>query len=444
MIFVGQTQQFTATGIDTATSIEAGTFHQCALLQDTTVRCWGENDYGQLGGGTISSPPDTSSPTPVAVVGLTGVGAVSGGAFHTCARFPNGMVQCWGRNSEGQLGDPATTGFASSTPVPVTGITTATVVAAGGYHTCALLQNGTVRCWGQNDYGQLGDGTLTPTFVANRTPVEVSGITTAVAISAGGFHTCALLADGTIRCWGQDNYGQLGDGTTTNAVTPFTTPASPRPTPVPMTVTGITTAVAVEAGAFHTCALLRDGTMQCWGWNDYFQLGASTSNFNYSSVPVTVSGIRPAALAPGAEHTCVLLPAGTVRCWGDNGYGQLGNGSARGIYAPSQAAAVTGVTTAVAVTSGAEHTCVLLRDGRVQCWGRGLFGRLGDGRDRNSPEGNAFTPVTVVGIGATWASSDPTVATIDATGLATGRNPGSTTISATSGGRGGNTSLFVQ
>jgi alpha-tubulin suppressor-like RCC1 family protein len=444
VIFVGQAQQFTATGIDTATAIEAGTFHQCALMQDTTVRCWGENDYGQLGGGTISSPPDTPTPTPVTVVGLTGAGAVSGGAFHSCARFPNGTLQCWGRNSEGQLGDPATTGYASPRPVPVTDITTATVVAAGGYHTCALLQNGTVRCWGQNDYGQLGDGTLTPTFVPNRTPVQVYGITTAVALSAGGFHTCALLADGTIRCWGQDNYGQLGDGTTTNAVTPFTTPASPRPTPMPVTVTGITTAVAVEAGAFHTCALLRDGTMQCWGWNDYFQLGTSTSNFNYSSVPVTVTGVRPAALAPGAEHTCVLLPEGTVRCWGDNGFGQLGNGSPRGIYPPSEAAAVTGITTAVAATSGAEHTCVLLRDGRVQCWGRGLFGRLGDGRDRNSPEGDAFTPVTVVGIGATWTSSDTTVATIDATGLATGRSPGSTTITATSGGRGGATSLFVQ
>src|SRR5205823_3502286 len=268
---------------------------------------------------------------------LTGATGVTGGAFHSCARFPNGTLQCWGRNSDGQLGAPATTGVASPRPVPVTDITTATVVTGGGYHTCALLQNGTVRCWGQNDYGQLGDGTLTPTIVPNRTPVQVFGITTAVVVSAGGFHTCALLADSTIRCWGQNNYGQLGDGTTTNAVSPITTPASPRPTPMPATVTGITTAVAVEAGALHTCALLRDGTL---------------------------------------------------RCWGDNGYGQLGNGSQRGIYAPSEAPAVTGITTAVAATSGAEHTCALLRDGRVQCWGRGLFGRLGDGRDRNSPEGD--------------------------------------------------------
>src|SRR5205814_1057204 len=108
-----------------------------------------------------------------------------------------------------------------------TGIDTATAIEAGIFHQCALLQDTTVRCWGQNDYGQLGDGTLTPTFVPNRTPVQVFGITTAVVVSAGGFHTCALLADSTIRCWGQNNYGQLGDGTTTNAVSPITTPASP-------------------------------------------------------------------------------------------------------------------------------------------------------------------------------------------------------------------------
>src|SRR6266513_178113 len=406
-ISVGRTQQFTANGIDTATAVEAGIFHQCALMQDATVRCWGENDYGQLGNGVISSPPDAPNPTPVPVVGLNGVAAVAGGGFHTCARFSDGRLRCWGRNSEGQLGDPAFTDWASPTSVPVAGITTATGVTGGGYHTCAVLQNGTVRCWGQNDYGQLGNGTTTPAAVPNNTPVEVSRITIAVAISAGGFHTCALLADGTVRCWGQNDYGQLGDG---SIIEPQTRPPTPRPTPTPVTVQGITTAVAMKSGPFHTCALLRDGTMQCWGWNDFFQLGDSTVP-NASSTPVTVRGVSPASLAPGDQHTCVLLPDATVRCWGDNNFGQLGNGSARGIYPPADAAAVTGITAAVAATSGAEHTCALLRDTRVQGWGRGLFGRLGDGRDRN--------------------------------GLATARNPGSTTITVTSGDRGVSTTLRV-
>ena len=236
-ISVGQTQQFTATGISTATALDAGSYHTCAILQDATVDCWGLNDYGQLGDGT-----QTNSSTPVAVGGVRDVATVTGGGFHTCARLGDGTLRCWGRNIEGQLGDQATAGWFSATPVPVTGITTALTVTGGGFHSCALLQNGTVRCWGQNNYGQLGDGTPVPT------------------------------------------------------------PATSRPTPVPVTVTGITTAVAIEAGIFHTCALLQDGTMQCWGWNDYYQLG-NQSAINASSTPVTVDGITPASLAPGAEQS---------------------------------------------------------------------------------------------------------------------------------------------
>ncbi len=429
-ISVGQTQQFTATGIDAAAAVEAGVFHQCALLLDATLRCWGLNDYGQLGNGTFTSSPN---PTPTAVAGIAGAAQVTGGGFHTCARFPDGTLQCWGRNSEGELGDPATTAWMSATPVPVTGITSATAVTGGGFHTCALLQDGTVRCWGQNDYGQLGNGTVSSAQVSNATPVEVIGITTATAVTAGGYHACALLQNGSVRCWGQNDYGQLGDGA---VITPQTRPPTPRPSPNPVEVRGITTAVAIKAGIFHTCALLRDGTMQCWGWNDYFQLGEPAA-VNASSTPVTVSGITPAALAPGAEHTCVLLRDATVDCWGDNNYGQNGNGSERGIFAPPTAA-VTGITTATAVTSGAEHSCALLTGGTVQCWGRGAGGRLGNGDTTD-----AFTPVTVVGLGVTWTSSDTTVATIDATGLATARGPGFTTITATSGDRSGSTTLTV-
>src|SRR5438046_7711901 len=139
-IAVGQTMQFRATGIDTARSIEAGSFHQCAVLEDTTLRCWGENDYGQLGNGVISSPPETPNPTPVAAVGVTGAVAVRGGGFHTCALLANGRVQCWGRNTGdpdgrggGQLGDPAFHGFASAMPAEGSGITPALAVAAGGH-----------------------------------------------------------------------------------------------------------------------------------------------------------------------------------------------------------------------------------------------------------------------------------------------------------------------
>jgi alpha-tubulin suppressor-like RCC1 family protein len=452
-ISIGQTAKFIAAGADLAVAVEAGAFHQCAVLQDGTARCWGLNDYGHLGDGTR-----TDSATPVAVQGLTGVMEVSGGGYHSCALLQDGTVRCWGRNSGepdgiggGQLGDPTLDSFFSATPVTVTGITTATAVAAGGFHSCALLRNGRVQCWGQNDQGQLGTGRLDPPgfLPRNPTPVTVTGITNAIAISAGGWHTCALLQGGTIRCWGQHDFGALGDGSNVNPQTRPTPIARPRPTPV--MVQGITTAVALQAGFFHTCALLQDGRVQCWGWNDFFQLGNDPPAANASSTPVTVNGItNPAVLAPGAEQTCVVQPDGTMRCWGWNDFGQLGNGSPRGTFNPP-AATVTGLATAVTASSGAEHTCAVLQDGRVQCWGRGLFGRLGDGLNRDgpgttepNPEGDAFTPVTVAGIGVTWASSDPEVATIDAlTGVATARALGTTTITATSGGRSGSTTLTV-
>src|SRR5438876_1878896 len=233
-ISVGQTQRFTATGVGVATAVELGSFYSCSLLQDGTVRCWGDNSAGQLGDGTT-----TNASTPVAVAGIGGAVAVTGGGFHTCARFLDGTLECWGRNDFGQLGDPATTSFNSVTPVRVTGITSAIAVAAGGFHTCALLADGTVRCWGENDFGQLGNGTSDPapgtptTF--NPSPVTVSGIPTAVAISAGGWHTCALLRDGTVQCWGENTYGQLGNGATT-------APPAPGRSSTPATVTGITTA----------------------------------------------------------------------------------------------------------------------------------------------------------------------------------------------------------
>src|SRR5262249_25213169 len=295
-VSVGQAQQFTAAGVGGATAVDLGAFFSCALIQDGSVRCWGSNDSGQLGDGTT-----TNSSTPVTVVGLTGAAAVTGGGFHTCARFPDGTLQCWGRNDNTQLGDPSI-GFQSSTPVRINGITRATAVTAGGFHTCTLPGDGTVQCWGQNTFGQLGVGTGDPGFLTrdrfqgtfNPSPVTVNGITTATAVSAGGWHTCALLQDGTVRCWGDNTWGQLGDGA---AVPPSPGPGLEPPRRrflVPVTVTGITTAVAIEAGVFHTCAILRDGTSQCGGRGDNPR--PPHAPLTDSSTPTTVPGIAPTAL----------------------------------------------------------------------------------------------------------------------------------------------------
>jgi len=173
--------------------------------------------------------------------------AITAGSSHTCAVLADGTVRCWGDNWGFQLGDG--TRISSSVPVAVTGISSAVAIAAGANHTCALLADGAIRCWGAGGYGQLGDGTWRG---SSTVPVPVTGISTAVAIAAGWFHTCAVLADGAVRCWGSNDHGsgQLGDGTTASSN-------------VPVPVTGISTTVAVAAGVHHTCAVLADGAVRC-------------------------------------------------------------------------------------------------------------------------------------------------------------------------------------
>ena len=279
-----------------AVAIDAGNSHTCAVIDDGTISCWGNNYSRQLGPGSLSD-----SSVPVTVTGLSGAAAISAGSSHSCALIDDDTARCWGGNNNGQLGN-GTFLFPSAVPVTVTGLSGAVVITTGGAHSCALIDDGTARCWG---YGttRVSSATAPAPFIWT-VPVTVAGLSGAVAIDAGGRHSCAVLVDGTARCWGYNVHGQLGDGTVTSSS-------------LPVTVTGLSGAVAIDAASDHSCALLDDGTARCWGYNNHGQLGDGTTTD--SRVPVEVSGLSGAvAITAGRTHSCALIDDGTVRCWGNN------------------------------------------------------------------------------------------------------------------------------
>ncbi|TMK74425.1 MAG: hypothetical protein E6G48_03490 [Actinobacteria bacterium] len=413
----GQTQQFTASGAVAPTGVGAGGEYTCVRLPDGTAQCAGRNQFGQHGNGTLD---DSSVLDPVS--GITTATRVAAGDEYACALLADGTARCWGLGESGQRGDGSFGTFTpGDVPVAVGGLAGAVSLATGYGHTCALLADATMRCWGENRQGQLGNGaTADP---GTPYPVAVSGITGATAFTTGAYHTCARLGNGALSCWGRNGDGQLGNGTYADSSTP-----------VP--VSGITTAAAVSGGGSHTCAVLSDGTVSCWGDNRFGQLGDGTTFGRTTSVPV--SGITGAvAVSAGWGHTCALLGDGSVQCWGDNEFGQLGDGTTTARTTPVPVGAVAG---AVAITAGWwHHTCALLGDGTVKCWGANEWGQLGNGTTTR-----ALSPVTMSGTGVTWTSSNTAVATIDATGRATCVGAGTTAITATdASGASASTTLTV-
>ncbi|MCU1496990.1 MAG: hypothetical protein JWM47_943 [Acidimicrobiales bacterium] len=303
--------------------------------------------------------------------------SVSTGDLHACALLSDGTVRCWGSNARGQLGNASTTD--APRPVTVSGITTATSVVVSGTTSCARLANGTVRCWGNGTSGQLGNGSSTDAT----TPVTVSGITTATAVSVGGASACAVLADTSVRCWGSNVQGQLGNNTLVSSSTP-------------VVVAGLTTAGSVTSGVDHSCARLSGGSLKCWGDNDDGQLGNGT--IIDSRTPVTVAGISSAtAVTASARHTCALLSTGGLMCWGDNTFGQLGDSTTTAALSP---VGVSGIGSATGISAGLTHTCAVLADGTMACWGHNALGQLGNGTTAG-----ATVPVEVVNIDAAVGSS---------------------------------------
>jgi alpha-tubulin suppressor-like RCC1 family protein len=368
----------TVSGISTATAVALGINHTCAILADKTMQCWGHNNVGQLGDGTT-----TDRLVPVTVqtssgVNLTNVVSIGLGDYNiSCAVQSGGTAKCWGDGGYGQIGNSSYSHQSYATAV--TGITTATKIAAGYLMTCALLSGGTVQCWGENGRGELGDGTNTDTNF----PVTVSGLSGATDISCVSSTACSTTSTGDIKCWGKDDYGSTGNGKNGNVL-------------IATQKTAITGATQISTGDETICARLSTGSVQCWG--DFASYGQSGSgNYVSVTVPVTISGVTTATQVAAASYSnCALLSSGGVQCWGKNESGQLGNGTTTD--SQSTLVSVSGITTATQMTGGLQHFCARLSDGTVRCWGNNANSQLGDGTTTN-----ATTPVTVTGLSGVTA-----------------------------------------
>jgi len=287
-----------------------------------------------------------------------------------CALAAGGTIDCWGENEYGGLGDGTTSD--SSTPVQVIGITDATEISVGQENDCALLSGGTVDCWGYNGVGDLGNGTTTN----SSTPVAVTGLLGVTQISTNGDTSCALLAGGTVDCWGDNEYGELGNGTTTDSS-------------IPVAVTGLASVEQISVGTNASCALFDGGTVDCWGYNAEGELGNGTTTD--SSTPEAVTGLSGvSAISSGWEAACALLHSGAVDCWGDNGYGELGVGTTTDSSTPIPVSGLSGIAQ---ISAGGYSACAVLSSGAAECWGNNEFGELGNGTTTN-----ALTPVAVTGL----------------------------------------------
>jgi alpha-tubulin suppressor-like RCC1 family protein len=365
-------------------AVRVGGGYACALTTLGAVKCWGDNSNGELGDGTT-----TTRSTPGVVTSLSsGVAAISAGADHACAVTTAGAVLCWGNNSDGQLGDGTRT--RRLTPVGVSGLDSGVAaVTSGVTHSCALTVGGGVECWGRNQFGELGDATISGSL----TPVGAVGLQSgAAAVTAGDSDTCALTVDGATHCWGFNFDGELGNGDSGQMT-------------APTGVDGLRNdAASVIAGYHHTCAILTSGALTCWGENDRGQVGDGTTIERDRPVAVVGLGSNVDAVAAGYAHSCALTTYGTVMCWGDNARGELGDGTHTQRHTP---VAVSGLAPGVvAIAAGVSYTCAVTYVGGVQCWGSNQFGQLGDGTTTSSS-----TPVPVSGLdsGVVSVSADGTM-----------------------------------
>jgi len=336
----------------------------------------------------VQSSGDSDQPTastynyPAAIVYSmipSGAIAASAGGDHDCALLSSGGVKCWGENDFGGVGNGSLNSH--NDPMDVVGLTSGVqAISAGGFHTCALMNSGTVKCWGLNKYGQLGDGTTDD----RHTPVDVINASRVKAVAAGGNHTCLLMNNSQVWCFGRNRDGQLGNGSSQDKSQPV------------LASLGVTINQVVT-GIYHTCALTNNGAVKCWGDNISSEIGDGTNTDRPTPVDVQrLSGVKEISSRTGF-HTCALLESGAVKCWGFNGFGQLGDGTYKERSTPVDVTGLSGVTS---ISAGAYHTCALLSSGTVKCWGKNSLGELANGAHETTAK-----PTDVLGISSVVAIS---------------------------------------
>ena len=372
---------FVATGVPAAaeplrfSKVDAGRAHTCGVTADGYAYCWGSNYLGQLGDGTTADRP---SPRLVKVANGFPQGRItdiSTGLTHTCAATAAGEAFCWGYNGTGRLGDGSSE-VLRTVPVRVEGLAPGSVSAvfAGGKHSCVLERGGAAICWGANDWGQLGDGTVVPSRAAPQ-PLRLDG--RVIALSTGTLHTCALTVERELFCVGANFAGQLGDGTAMSAAVPRRVRPGVGLTPGEI--------AAVSAGDTHTCAATLRGGVYCWGSNTWSQLGSVGPDNRLTPARVLAPpGVewQVRSLAAGARHTCALTSQEAAYCWGDNTHGQLGAGLLGVSPLPLRVQARDRLDV---IAAGDAHSCVTSVRGRLWCWGSNLAGEGGASAPPLSP-----------------------------------------------------------
>ncbi|MBW2461066.1 MAG: hypothetical protein JRH11_05435 [Deltaproteobacteria bacterium] len=366
-----------------APSVGVGGVHICDLDASGAVRCWGGNQFGQIGDEAVGYDYNAQRSLPALVAGIDDALALYVGNFHSCVLGDDHSVACWGHDGFGQLG--GTSRADVPTPRVVAGLDHPVELALGRQHTCARLRDRTVVCLGDNGWGQLGDGSLD----ARTGPVTVAGLSDVTAITAGRDHSCALTAGGGVSCWGAAVDGQLGAGAGNRA-------SSGAPVAIEEVPAEVS---AISAGGLHSC-LLAAGVVHCWGANDAHQMGNARGGEQDDRAlrPVLVldiDGIQQ--IAAGGRHTCALGADGQVFCWGANHFGQLGDGTTQGRDRPVP---VRGLGGAVQISAGTRQTCARRGDGSTVCWGANRLGQLGDGTEDKSLVG------VIVGGGGAIAEPD--------------------------------------